>query len=814
MKSKLLAISWVLIAPTISVIVLLFFLKSTGQSLVGSALAANNQESAPPLVTGIHPGSAPNDLDTTIVITGSGFTAVLSGAQVITTPVVAIGNNALLDVSWVSSATITATVPWGLDTGVYSVTVTNPDGLSSTLSGAFTVTQGIGVWTSDGPYGGAVTTILVDPLTPTTVYATVQAPYSASGIGLFRSLDGGEHWAMIFAEIGNQFHSADLSIPAPSVIYVDKWGEGLYRSENGGDTWVALPAPAGIGENLTPYAHPTDPQVVYAASDCTPGCGGVFRSDDRGAHWSDRSSGITDTQVTALAFDPANPLIMYAGTSNGNIFRSINGGSSWIFNGQPDQFISNLAVNPFGSHEVWAAGADSSGHWGYLWKSSTITWTQVLTATGLENRATSIVFSQAVSGTMWIGTLQGSLKSIDGGNTWEPIGAPAYSINALAVVQSNTQVLYLGSNGQGVYMTTDGGISWVEANQGLAGIYPTGLAIHPENPAVVYATAHGPGTFMTRDGGGSWLRLPSNNAWPRSPVVDPFNPRQVYIGTTNGVNITENDGQTWNWVVLDSPPPYSSCRVELLSILPAGQPGHLVAGVGFIDNSSNSYSFVGGGIYTSTDYGQSWGYVDVGQVISPAAVLASDPNHPGTLFAGTGSCCGNSGTGVWKSVDGGASWSPSGLPVQQITGLAVDPYNSQVIYAASLEKFYISYDGGAVWALKATQDFGMDKLLVVPTIPPTIYQYGWRGMIRSTNGGQQWDRADGSLGYAKIGVMAAHTEEGRVVLYAGTGGGLSSGTVQSEYRDMFSAEDLIGGGVYRNTIRLPSHFIYLPVLQR
>ena len=351
-----------------------------------------------------------------------------------------------------------------------------------------------------------------------------------------------------------------------------------------GITGLRCPCPPGIGGDINPYAYPTDPQVVYATANCTPSCGGVYRSDDRGSQWITLTVGLADTRVTALAFDPANPQLMYAGTGNGNVFGSVNGGGSWSFIGQPDQFISNLAVNPFGSHEVWAAGADSNGHWGYLWKYAAGSWTQVLPGTGQENNATSIAFNQAISGTMWIGALDSSLKSTDGGGTWSSFGASSQSVNSLAADPGNSGTFYLGYNGAGIYRTANDGASWTESNYGLAGIYPTGLAINPADTTVVYATASGHGAFKTNNGGGAWLKIPSNNQWPWSPVVDPFNPQQIYVGTTNGVDISDNDGQTWNWVVLNPPPQYSTCcsnNVAMLSLLPTGQPGHLVMGVDF-----------------------------------------------------------------------------------------------------------------------------------------------------------------------------------------------------------------------------------------
>jgi hypothetical protein len=231
-------------------------------------------------------------------------------------------------------------------------------------------------------------------------------------------------------------------------------------------------------------------------------------------------------------------------------------------------------------------------------------------------------------------------------------------------------------------------------------------------------------------------------------------------------------------------------------------------------SNASSYASAGGGIYTSTDYGATWGYVDIGQVISAVAVLASDPGNPATIYAGTGNCCANMGTGVWKSVDSGETWSPSGLSGQQITGLAVDPLNSQLVYAASHQQFYVSSNGGVTWTLQATQDYGMDSLLVEPTVPPTLYQYGWRGVVRSVDGGLHWERAVGSLGYAKIGVMATAIAQGRVVLYVGTGGGTLTGTAQREQGLAASGGNLVNGGVYRNTTRLLSRLVFLPLIRR
>ena len=94
---------------------------------------ASSWATVAPTVSAIDPVSGANDIDTSVTITGADFVA---------TPTVSLGSTALTNVTWVNSTTLTATVPWGMDPGAYTLTVVNPDGGSVTLPSAFTVTSG------------------------------------------------------------------------------------------------------------------------------------------------------------------------------------------------------------------------------------------------------------------------------------------------------------------------------------------------------------------------------------------------------------------------------------------------------------------------------------------------------------------------------------------------------------------------------------------------------------------------------------------------------------------------------------------------
>ena len=71
--------------------------------------------------------------------------------------------------------------------------------------------------------------------------------------------------------------------------------------------------------------NPQSPQIVYAGI----WGGGVYKSTNGGANWTEMNTGLGNTYVDALAIDPENPEILYAGTTKG-VYKSTNGGANWI----------------------------------------------------------------------------------------------------------------------------------------------------------------------------------------------------------------------------------------------------------------------------------------------------------------------------------------------------------------------------------------------------------------------------------------------------------------------------------------------------
>ncbi len=182
-------------------------------------------------------------------------------------------------------------------------------------------------------------------------------------------------------------------------------------------------------------------------------------------------------------------------------------------------------------------------------------------------------YAGAASGGIW--------KTVDGGVNWKAIfdDKPVHSIGALAVAQSDPQIVWAGTGesfirsnvsvGEGVWKSTDGGATW--ANMGLENTFRISkMIIHPSNPEVVYAAslghAYSPqkerGVYRTIDGGKTWVKVLSVNdsTGVSDLVIAPNNPRVLFAGMWqldiktwgrqsggkgSGIFMTRDGGDTW-----------------------------------------------------------------------------------------------------------------------------------------------------------------------------------------------------------------------------------------------------------------------------
>jgi len=773
-----------------TLLVLLSLVGRAGHGVSRPALAASS-ETAALTVTAVDPTSAPNDLDTAIVITGAGFLPGLTGTLAMPPPKAYLGSAELAEVTWVSSTTLRAAVLWGMDPGVYTLTVVNPDGGTASLTDAYTVTRGIGVWNAGELYGGNIDKIVINPLTPTTLYAL------ANDVGLFRSQDGGESWSF---KVNVNVEDLAIDPLSPSRIYRFGYphsGGGLYRSDNEGETWIPLTATfpitqtsgrdcEGVGHQLSTISG-----TVYATA-----CGGngsesgLIASTDHGETWMPLMDGLTDTQVTALAFHPTDPLTMYLGTANGNVFISHTGGMSWTFASKPLGNVGQIAVSPFGDHEVWVST-------GWMWwgdpcggfksvNAELTSWTPITGLAYYFCGDSPILFApetwgEAYSKTVFVYTY----KTIDGGATWQPFGPGNYA-EIRAVHPSDPDVIYSGSSPasspSGVHRTTDGGMTWELASQGLTGVFPWSLEVGPDQPDVVFAGTNVQALFKGTGGGRAWKRLPIDYGGGRggSIQVDPVTPTRIYAGagyaTGFGVHISNDGGDTWpTFVPIDPPEVYSQCNQTVYTLLAVpGEPGTLLAGVNHVAGSCiPGY----GSIYRSPDFGEHWGrvYPTQPQESNQFSDLACDAVTPTIVYAS------RYGDGMLRSTDAGLTWEPTGAGIpalDHVLSIAAEPGPPYRVFVNSEpglgEGLYLSEDHGVSWrqADSPMVGFNIEQILFAPGVAPgdssVLYAAALQGLFRSTGGVQPWSRAAGALGRVPIFSLAVVTATDRVILYRGS----------------------------------------------
>ena len=339
---------------------------------------------------------------------------------------------------------------------------------------------------------------------------------------------------------------------------------------------------------------------------------------------------------------------------------------------------------------------------------------RALAVEGVPGEPSTFYFG-AVAGGVW--------KTTDGGANWAPLfdKESISSIGALAVAPSDHNVVYVGtgeaavrgniSYGAGVYKSVDAGKSW--KNIGLKDTRHIGaLIVDPKNADIVLVAAlghaFGPnqerGIFRTTDGGKTWTKVLSKdeNTGGIDVVFDPHNSNVAFAalwqarrqpwffssgGPGSGLYRSEDGGATWK-------------RLEGNG-LPDGILGRIGVSVSGAD-PNRVYAIIEakeGGIYRSEDGGQKWSRVNEDGRFRQRAwyfsKIYSDPKAADTVYV--------LNTGLFRSVDGGKSFTLLPARHGDHHGLWIDPENPQRIANANDGGASISTDSGKTWTTQNNQ---------------------------------------------------------------------------------------------------------------
>ena len=392
-------------------------------------------------------------------------------------------------------------------------------------------------WTRLSQVGSkGVGALTVDPSTPDTVYAGARD-------GVYKSTDGGVVWHKVVSEV--QVVEVAMG-PADPDLVLAATRQGVFRSTNGGTSWQ---------QSLDIHAHsvqvaPSNPRVFYAGT-----AEGVYQSDDRGDTWINSSSGIEYLDIGPIAIHPQSPDVAIVGnniwqwtfhndpfpdsTSGEGIYKTVDGGTSWLktTEGFIDVDVVALAVDPHDPNVAYVGMECSRGI--FRTEDGGATWVFIAGGPESSDRVTrwdighyTMRLATSPDSTLYLTGRFGITKSVDRGDTWEPMLVRRH-FHGVRAAPGDSRVVFTGTSpsqdptetaeypGAHILRSLDGGDTWEEVGAGFPSGAHTSIhdfAFDPANLNIVYVTTSSHeiglprtqttvGIYKSIDGGQTWTAI-------------------------------------------------------------------------------------------------------------------------------------------------------------------------------------------------------------------------------------------------------------------------------------------------------------------
>ena len=597
----------------------------------------------------------------------------------------------------------------------------------------------VAAWAQGGPPGARVTDLFADPSTQGLVFA-------ATSRGVFRTENGGLSWGP--ASAGLTSASVSAITGSGQQWFAATTEAGVFRSADQGDSWTQASNGLTTLDVRSLAIDPADPDTIYAGTRF----GGIFKTTDGGNQWTAINIGLlifNDTifegDYLDILVDPNNSQIVYAMQTSltlpgdGFLFKSTNGGAQWTAagSGAPGQ---TLAIHPSDSNVIYLGTGNG------LSISTDAGQSAAIVADLFGFSITDIVIDPGDPSLVYISTQLGfTFRSTDAGQTWEGIseGMPFGEVFALVIDPNETSTVFAGFNGTGVFRSTDGGDHWQIFSDGLATASIRALAVDPQNNANVLADVFGGGLFLSTAAGDRWEESREGLLAVdlRSIAFDPQNTQNVYAGSVNpftrgdgGFFKSTDGGRNWN-------PLFTGASVFRIVIDPANPAVVYVATAGGVFKSQD-----GGVSFTSINDIQGTGVVGALTAWNITG-LAMDPSDSQRLYA-AGSITdffGQPTFQLFSSDDGGDVWDPMGPTLTSLLDVVVDPSNTKRLFVSSAFGVFRSEDRGrdgfvpVVSGAPGGAALSVTSMVADPQDNGAIYIATNLGVFKSTDGGNNWD---------------------------------------------------------------------------
>jgi photosystem II stability/assembly factor-like uncharacterized protein len=556
---------------------------------------------------------------------------------------------------------------------------------------------------------GTFDALIIHPTETDHFYAGLDAGDAADS-GVWESKDGGQTWQQLGGLRGARIESLAMWTRDPHILAAGT-AKGVFLSDDGGASWKRITRENDNEmQDITALAFdPTDSKVIYAGTPHLP-----WKTVDAGANWRSIHDGlIDDSDIFSIRVNPLRPELLFASACSG-IYRSENGGGSWIkLQGIPGTHRRThiISEDPVVKDVVYAGttlGLFKSGDTGKTWRHLT------------SEQVNWMVFDPAEPRTLYLATeYAGIQKSIDSGETFRPVNAGFANHNLTQITGAGTHLYassaYEGRFG-GVFASNDGGLNWIlRANEeALSGHNLHSLAVSPSRADLVFAASE-EGVLKSTDDGRTWIRLPVQPRVAVRPGARPEGRSRLhalravqsgkvmllFVGTDSGLFRSSNAGVTWEQVKAPG-----IAGVPVLSIYaPPEGASHLAV------ETRN-------GLFVSEDAGLTWrtSFLPDSSYYLYDVALPTEPDAP--ILAATS-------RGILQSVDGGGTWAliTQGVPASTVESVRFHPERKLEAFLIQYGKVYQSLDGGTSWRLfpsEGLENSSVRRLWFAPGVPGRI----------------------------------------------------------------------------------------------